>query len=60
MKKQRYDIRIRDKYDISLSLKAWLKENKIKNYSWYHNGKGEVLLSFKYEEDAMAYKLRWL
>ena len=60
MKNQRYNIRIRDSYYMTDALKKWLRDNGIKNYSWYTGGDRNMYISFMVEEDAMAFKLRWM
>ena len=59
MKKKRYDINASSLYKV-LQYKQWFKENKIKQYSWYYDINGNTILSFKNEEDATAFKLRWM
>ena len=39
----------------------WFKENNITEWSsGPYQGMGQWLISFRYEEDAMAFKLRWV
>jgi len=58
MRSKRFDIKIGS--SLSLLQKKWLLENRIKRYSWYINHKLGLCVSFKNEEDAMAFKLRWM
>ena len=60
MRNKRFDIERETRWDLTDREKDWLKENRIKNYSWYTNRYNKRVLSFKYEEDAVAFKLTWL
>ncbi len=59
-KKKRTDIPSNKSLYLDKEKKDWLKENNIKRYSVFTNHKGKKIISFAYEEDAMAYKLQWL
>ena len=58
MKNKRYNVKVSSEW-IIYRHKDWFKENKITQYSWFYGINGEVHISFKKEEDAMAFKLRW-
>ena len=58
MKKQRFKVIYQ--YGPIKEVREWLHENGIKSYSWYSNIYRVRYISFKYEEDAMAFKLAWL
>lgn len=59
-KEHRTDIEVDNDYRLSLEIRAWLYENKIKRYSWYTSEDGIRYISFAYEQDAMAFKLAWM
>ena len=57
---KRTDIEVDSEYTLSLECRAWLYESKIKRYSWFTDVNNIRYISFAYEQDAMAFKLRWL
>lgn len=61
MRKKRYDIRIpNNSYGpLDSKIKDWLKANNIKSYSWFSSF-GVMYISFKNEEDAVAFKLDYM
>ena len=62
MRKKRYDIKLNNIQHEKLdsSIKNWLNEHNIRCYSWYYKPKMGSFLSFKYEEDAVAFKLDYM
>ena len=57
IKRREYNIEVDDEYRLTMEQREWMYANKIRRYSWFTDDEGIRYISFRNEEDAVAFKL---
>lgn len=59
IKRREYNIEVDEAFGLTMDQRVWMYNNNIRRYSWFTKD-GKRYLSFRNEEDAVAFKLACL